>query len=42
MRFLYFDPIRALDQEAQIRWSIPGERKRMLNEAREATGRLDD
>jgi len=42
MRFLYFDPIRGLDQEAQIRWSIPGERKRMLNEAREATGRLDD
>ncbi len=36
VRFLYFDPIRSLDQAAQMRWSVPQERKRMINDALEA------
>jgi lysine 2,3-aminomutase len=36
-RFLYFDPIRTLDQAAQRRWNVPEERKRMIDDALEAT-----
>ena len=34
--FLYFDPIRSLDQATPMGWSIPEERKRMINDALEA------
>lgn len=41
--FLYFDPLRTLDQEHRDRWQIPGERRRMIDEAldsaRRQTGR---
>jgi lysine 2,3-aminomutase len=36
-RFLYFDPIRTLDQAAQRRWNVPEECKRMIDDALEAT-----
>ncbi len=36
-RFLYFDPIRSLDEVAQGRWRIPQERQRMIDDALEAT-----
>ena len=39
VRFLYFDPIRSLGQAAQMRWSVPEERKRMINDALEAEAR---
>jgi lysine 2,3-aminomutase len=35
--FLYFDPVRSLDREQQLRWQIPAERRGMINEALEAT-----
>jgi len=31
--FFYFDPIRGLDDEHQALWQLPGERRRMLQEA---------
>jgi lysine 2,3-aminomutase len=32
-KFLYFDPIASLDDRAQWRWSIPAERRAMIDEA---------
>jgi lysine 2,3-aminomutase len=31
--FLYFDPLKALSEEYQLRWQIPGERQAMKREA---------
>ena len=39
VRFLYFDPIRSLDQAIQMRWSDPQERKQMISDALEAEAR---
>ena len=33
--FYYFDPLNSLAEEHRLRWQIPGERRRMLEEARE-------
>jgi lysine 2,3-aminomutase len=32
-KFLYFDPIASLGERAQWRWTIPGERRAMIDEA---------
>ena len=34
--FLYFDPLRALNQEQQQRWRVPAERRRMIDQALQA------
>jgi len=34
--FLYFDPLRALDEEHQLRWEIATERQQMIEEALDA------
>jgi len=34
--FLYFDPLRALEEEQQLRWRIPEERRSMIEQAMEA------
>ena len=40
--FLYFDPLRGLDEERQLLWQLPEDRRRMIHEALEAAGqRLD-
>ncbi len=36
VRFLYFDPLRTLDEATRRRWLIPAERSRMICEALEA------
>jgi len=36
VNFLYFDPLRTLDDEQQARWQVAGERRRMIDEALEA------
>ena len=38
VKFLYFDPIAALDEEHQWRWSQPFERQAMMDDALAATG----
>jgi lysine 2,3-aminomutase len=38
VRFLYFDPLRSLDDERQLLWQLPEERRRMIEEALEAAG----
>jgi lysine 2,3-aminomutase len=35
-QFLYFDPLRTLDEEKQQRWQIASERRRMIDEALDA------
>ena len=35
-KFLYFDPLSSLDSEHQWRWTQPGERRAMIDEALEA------
>jgi len=32
-KFLYFDPITSLDEEHRHRWTIPAERRAMIDEA---------
>ena len=32
-KFLYFDPIASLDDEARWRWSVPAERRAMIDDA---------
>jgi lysine 2,3-aminomutase len=34
--FLYFDPLKALAEEYQLRWALPAERGKMIREALEA------
>jgi lysine 2,3-aminomutase len=34
-QFLYFDPLRTLDEEHQLRWEVPTERQQMIDEALE-------
>jgi lysine 2,3-aminomutase len=36
--FLYFDPLRVLDPEPQLRWAIAEERRSIIHEALEAAG----
>jgi len=38
VKFLYFDPLRTLDETVQARWADPGERERMIAAALEAAG----
>jgi lysine 2,3-aminomutase len=37
-KFLYFDPIESLDEEHRWRWSMPGERRAMIDAAQSAVG----
>ncbi len=39
--FLYFDPLRELDERYQERWQLPSERRLMIEEALESAGAKD-